>query len=300
MNKPPMPDAAPMLPPYPDYPVPPPNVINMMQHGSHIPIYYNQTVVLQCLTSGVVSPVLIIRKVDHDTTVVGGGLQEGAKGVPDHFCAPGEVCGDPVSQLHKVAFEVYDPNMSAPAPGSPGPTNAFLSCIVDKVNTYKPSSGRTWNHAETYSRSQSPAYPPPDSPGASSTGSLTDYFSSGGSPVDSSGLDYLSSSQVPSSDGGRVGSSRRTAKRTNTNSSAPIVKTTSKARKRVNSIGSDASGSEYVSPSTRFGLSDQSMSSGALWSIDIGESAVWTIVGTGKYSKRVRVITTRGVLTISR
>ena len=82
-------DAPPPPPPQPDYPSPPPNAIPFTNNGSQIPIYYNQTVVLQCLTSGVVSPVLIIRKVDHGTTVVGGGLQEGAKGVADHFCAPG-------------------------------------------------------------------------------------------------------------------------------------------------------------------------------------------------------------------
>ncbi|KAG8835008.1 hypothetical protein FRC17_005856 [Serendipita sp. 399] len=206
----------------------------------------------------------------------GGGLQEGAKGIPDHFCAPGEVCGDPVSQLHKVAFEVFDPSKSGPAPGSAGVTGAFLSCMGDKVNTYRPSEGRTWNNSEMSSRSQSPAIP--DSPGGSSTGSLTDYFSSG-SPVDSS-LD--GQSMPPSSDGGRV-SNRRGAKRSNT-SSGPVFKGPSKARKRVNSVGSNGSGggsSSYTSSSTRFGLPDQPVSSGALWSIDIGESAVWTIVGTG-------------------
>ncbi|KAG9316214.1 LAG1-DNAbind-domain-containing protein [Chiua virens] len=123
-------DAPPPPPPQPDYPSPPPNAIAFTNNGSQIPVYYNQTVVLQCLVSGVVSPVLIIRKVDHQTTVVGGGLQEGAKGVADHYCAPGEVCGDPVSQLHKIAFEVYDSTKGMPEPGTPGQTGAFLSCMV--------------------------------------------------------------------------------------------------------------------------------------------------------------------------
>ena len=57
-------DAPPPPPPQPDYPSPPPNAIPFTNNGSQIPIFYNQTVVLQCLTSGVVSPVLIIRKVD--------------------------------------------------------------------------------------------------------------------------------------------------------------------------------------------------------------------------------------------
>lgn len=274
VTKPQGPDVVPPPPAQPDYPAPPPNAIGITHHGSHIPIYYNQTVVLQCLTSGVVSPVLIIRKVERDTTVVGGGLQEGAKGVPDHFCSLGEVCGDPVSQLHKVAFEVYDPNKPAPAPGSTGATGAFLSCMGDKVNTYRPSDGRTWNYSEMSSRSQSPAVP--DSPGASSNGSLTDYFSNG-SPVDSSSLD--GHGLPPSSDGGRV-NSRRGTKRANTTSGGPVMKGPSKARRRVNSVGSNGSGGGYTSSSARYGIADQSMASGALWSIDIGESAVWTIVGT--------------------
>jgi recombining binding protein (suppressor of hairless) len=276
VTKPQGPDTVPPHPLQPDYPVPPPNAIGIMHHGTHIPIYYNQTVVLQCLTSGVVSPVLIIRKVERDTTVVGGGLQEGAKGVPDHFCAPGEVCGDPVSQLHKVAFEVFDATKGGPAPGSAGTTGAFLSCMVDKINTYRPSEGRQWNSSEMSSRSQSPALP--DSPAASSSGSVTDYFSSG-SPVDSSSLD--GHGLPASSDGGRV-NTRRGTKRSNTTNSGPVIKGTSKARRRVNSVGSNGSGGGgYVSSSARYGLAEQSMSSGALWSIDIGESAVWTIVGTG-------------------
>ena len=139
-------DTPPPPPPQPDYPSPPPNAIPFTNNGSQIPIYYNQTVVLQCLTSGVVSPVLIIRKVDHQTTVVGGGLQEGAKGIADHYCTPGEVCGDPVSQLHKIAFEVYDPAKSAPEPGTTGLSGAFLSCQGEKVNTFRPLEGRQWRN----------------------------------------------------------------------------------------------------------------------------------------------------------
>src|SRR6266852_2656011 len=82
-------DAPPPPPLHPDYPSPPPNAIPFMNNGTPIPIYYNQTVVLQCLTSGVVSPVLIIRKVEQGTVIVGGGLADATKGVPDHYCLPG-------------------------------------------------------------------------------------------------------------------------------------------------------------------------------------------------------------------
>ncbi|CDO75348.1 hypothetical protein BN946_scf184966.g16 [Trametes cinnabarina] len=47
-------DSPPPPPPQPEYPSPPPNAIPFTNNGSQIPIYYNQTVVLQCLTSGVV------------------------------------------------------------------------------------------------------------------------------------------------------------------------------------------------------------------------------------------------------
>ncbi|KAG8737581.1 hypothetical protein FRC12_017085, partial [Ceratobasidium sp. 428] len=125
-------DTPPPPPPHPDYPSPPANAIPYSANGATIPIYYNQTVVLQCLISGVVSPVLIIRKVEKTTIAVGGGLQDGAKGVPDQYCAPGEVCGDPVSQLHKVALEVYEPNKGAPEPGTTGVSGPFLSCMGEK------------------------------------------------------------------------------------------------------------------------------------------------------------------------
>ncbi|KZS93938.1 LAG1-DNAbind-domain-containing protein [Sistotremastrum niveocremeum HHB9708] len=272
-------DAPPPPPPQPDYPSPPPNAIPFTSNGSQIPIYYNQTVVLQCLVSGVVSPVLIIRKVDHGTVVVGGGLQEGAKGVPDHFCAPGEVCGDPVSQLHKIAFEVYDAAKAVPQPGTPGATGAFLSCMGEKVNTYRPVEGRQWNSPQNSSRgSNSPSIPSspmpstPSSLGPSSVG--PDYFSAAGSstgsvPPSPTSFDF------PSSDGGRV-KKRKRGSISNSPGMTKASAASAKGRRRQNSASS-------VSSSRAGGYSggsEHSASSGALWAVDIGETSVWTIVGT--------------------
>ncbi|KAG5219576.1 LAG1-DNAbind-domain-containing protein [Salix suchowensis] len=254
---------APPPPPQPDYPSPPPNAIPFTNNGSQIPIYYNQTVVLQCLTSGVVSPVLIIRKVDHQTTVVGGGLQEGAKGVADHYCALGEVCGDPVSQLHKIAFEVYDATKGMPEPGTPGQTGTFLSCMGEKVNTYRPIEGRQWN---TQNGSNSPTLPssPIASTPVSSTGS--EYFGHGS--VDSAPASPTSATaDFLSNDGGRV------KKKRSTSSAGGIAKTMPKGRRRPSSAGSATSG-------RRGSGSDSGASSGSLWQVDIGETSVWTIVGT--------------------
>ncbi|KAF9062429.1 hypothetical protein BDP27DRAFT_1271619 [Rhodocollybia butyracea] len=247
----------------PDYPSPPPNAIPFTNNGSQIPIYYNQTVVLQCLTSGVVSPVLIIRKVDHQTTVVGGGLQEGAKGVADHFCAPGEVCGDPVSQLHKIAFEVYDGTKGMPEPGTPGITGAFLSCMGEKVNTYRPIDGRQWNNGSN-NGGVSPVLPesPVSSTPVSSNGS--EYF---GHSIDGSTPPSPSSPDFLSNDGGRV------KKKRGTSSAGGSAKNPTKGRRRPSSAGSVTSG-------RRGSTSEASASSGALWQVDIGETSVWTIVGT--------------------
>ncbi|KAG8950977.1 hypothetical protein FRC03_012676 [Tulasnella sp. 419] len=263
VNKPTGPDSVPPPPPHPDYPSPPPNAIPYNNNGMYTPIYYNQTVVLQCLVSGVVSPPLIIRKVDHGTVVVGGGLQEGVKGIPDHYCAPGEVCGDPVSQLHKIALEVYEPGRQGSPntmdPNHPGSSGSFLSCMGEKVNTYRPSEERQWNGQHTDS-SGSPSLPdsPVDSP---ISPSVPDYFSMGGSSASSTpGLDY-------SNDGGRVRRNKRGSL------SAGVPKVTSKGRRRVNSASSG-------SCTRNAAAADSTMTSGALWSVDIGETAVWTVVGT--------------------
>ncbi|KAG5648576.1 hypothetical protein DXG03_003187 [Asterophora parasitica] len=255
-------DAPPPPPPQPDYPSPPPNAIPFSTNGSQIPIYYNQTVVLQCLTSGVVSPVLIIRKVDRQTTVVGGGLQEGAKGVADHYCSPGEVCGDPVSQLHKIAFEVFDGSKGMPDPGTPGSTGAFLSCMGEKVNTYRPIDGRQWNNGSQANGSNSPTLT--GSPIVSSALPATEYFgsSSTGSAPASPSSEFLSN------DGGRV---KKPAKRSSS-SAGGITKAIPKGRRRPSSAGSVSS--------RRGSSSDGGAASGALWQVDIGETSVWTIVGT--------------------
>lgn len=274
-------DTPPPPPPQPDYPSPPPNAIPFMNNGSPIPIYYNQTVVLQCLTSGVVSPVLIIRKVDHQTIVVGGGAQEGAKGVGEQYCVPGEVCGDPVSQLHKVAFEVFEPGKAAPKPGTPGVSGAFLSCMGEKVNTFRPIEGRQWAGKRESDQPDDPhspilsGSPLASSPPVSGNGSpvSTDYFgtasSVGSAPGSLSSASGLGLGDFPSNDGGKVKKGKRGSASAG---GGPGAKASTKVRRRPASAGSAGS---------RHGTMDGG-SSGALWNVDIGESSVWTIVGTGK------------------
>ena len=269
-------DSPPPPPPQPEYPSPPPNAIPFTNNGSQIPVYYNQTVVLQCLTSGVVSPVLIIRKVDHQTTVVGGGLQEGAKGIADHYCTPGEVCGDPVSQLHKIAFEVYDPAKGAPEPATTGVSGAFLSCQGEKVNTFRPLEGRQWRNPPPTRESDSPDVPgSPMATTPTSSSGTADYFGAGSGAGANGGSVPTSPdpSEFPSNDGGRVKKSKRGSGSSNGSLSKPVSQ---KGRRRPTSAGSAGSGSRRSSGG------ESGASSGALWQVDIGETSVWTIVGTGQ------------------
>ncbi|KAF9518627.1 hypothetical protein BS47DRAFT_1388799 [Hydnum rufescens UP504] len=279
------PDSAVPPPFQPDYPPPPPNAIPCSPDNSSTPIYYNQTVVLQCLTSGVVSPVLIIRKVDHSTVVVGGGLAESTKGVPDHHCIPGEVCGDPVSQLHKIAFEVYEPSLSAmnhENPGGPGFSGAFLSCMGEKVNTYRPVDVRQWNGSGNGSPERSVSGSP-----LTSNSTLTSKASSPDPPyfppphmqnsnISSNGHNNASpllsdSFEFMGDNGGRIRRKRGSLTHGVPPSVAAKSPVSRGGRRRVDSVSSISS---RTSGDGGGGIS------GALWSIDIGETAVWTIVGT--------------------
>lgn len=80
----------------------PPHALPLPPSGFPVPIYYNQTIVLQCINTAVVSPVMVIRKVDDGTLAKGGESAESSSS--QHIfglsptCAPGEKLGDAVSQ----------------------------------------------------------------------------------------------------------------------------------------------------------------------------------------------------------
>jgi hypothetical protein len=72
-------DDHPQHPPHPNFPRPPPSAIKSNPNNP-TPIHYNQPIVLQCLTTGMTSPVMIIRKVDKGSMVIGGGILEPLNG----------------------------------------------------------------------------------------------------------------------------------------------------------------------------------------------------------------------------
>lgn len=151
--------------PYP----PPPAIALKNKTGQLIPIHYNQHVVLQCLTTGLVSPVMIIRKVDKASTVVGGAQSTDDLNLIGGGEYGDEVLGDPVSQLHKVALQiVQDPSNASHhrsqqqqqqqhqydhygRPSSPAPPNmmprtsspvTYLACLNDMVGMHKTTDPR--------------------------------------------------------------------------------------------------------------------------------------------------------------
>ncbi|KAI0768374.1 hypothetical protein BC629DRAFT_1442421 [Irpex lacteus] len=245
-------DTPPPPPPQPEYPSPPPNAIPFTNKGLRSPStttrLWSAMLDLRCGQPGA-----IIRKVDHATTVVGGGRRRAPRALLT-ILASGEVCGDPVSQLHKIAFEVYDPNKAAPEPGTPVLAVRFCRAWARRAVMESSMTGT----AEAESPLMTPASPTVSTP-TSSNGSA-DYFGGGSASSVPTSPDP---SEFPSNDGGKVKKGKR-----GSSSGGGLSKPAShKGRRRPTSAG-------VARTATRL------PSSGALWQVDIGETSVWTIVGT--------------------
>ncbi|KAL0076108.1 hypothetical protein F4703DRAFT_1743939 [Phycomyces blakesleeanus] len=170
---------------------PPPPAIALKAKGGPIAIHYNQPVVLQCVSTGLVSPVMVIRKVDRGSMALGGSRIDRSNGNGNGSgsgsgsgsgggiggggeCGD-EVLGDPVSQLHKIAFQiVQDPsahstnsnnNISQPfllstsswnLPNSCQPVS-YLACLNDAVGMHRTTSTRTLHKPEAPKRPVEPS-----------------------------------------------------------------------------------------------------------------------------------------------
>lgn len=157
-----------------------------------------------------------------------------------------------------------------------GVSGAFLSCMGEKVNTYRPVEGRQWNVSVTQTVEAESPVAAPDSPSSSTPApgsGNADYF---GAPNGSGSVPNSPvPTEFPSNDGGKV----RKGKRGSSSAGGLTKPSSQKGRRRPTSAGS-AGGS--VTSSRRGSSSDSSASSGALWQVDIGETSVWTIVGVGE------------------
>ncbi|KAI9612222.1 hypothetical protein KEM48_004237 [Puccinia striiformis f. sp. tritici PST-130] len=244
-------NVAPAYPPPPGYPRAPSNALPVSPNAGPIPIYYNQPVVLQCLSTAVVSPVMIIRKVDKGSTAIGGASLEGnaSSGQRDMPVAPGEVLGDPVSQLHKIALEVIS-----------DPQSAYMAPITSPYAGF-PAKSFGGSHSDALAEANYLSSNHNHSIHSSGTSRARSNTPSGALELD-----------LGTSEGGKV---KRPRKVSNTllHGRAP-----SKNRKRggsMSSCGHDEHGSESECNHSNSLFPHASK----VWTIECGEPAVWTIVG---------------------
>lgn len=288
---------------------PPPAIALRNPSGNPIPIHYNQPVVLQCLSTGLVSPVMVIRKVDKASTVVGGArVSDGGPGGASGFMAGGEYAdealGDPVSQLHKIALQIIqDPsNANCPVdmrnrqyPNMPHATQpiTYLACLNDIVGMHKTTEPRQPLASAMAMMNEAPSAPINMSSMASSWTDAQSMFGiSFGSPTDGS--------TVTSQEGGRAVRKRRVSCDTTNprtlsgaapaNSRVSTLANKGSNRRRVNSLNDmsnfpsddvNGNGRRGSVSSTASGGASATPQNGAFWSEDVTDAAVWTIVGTG-------------------
>ncbi|KAI8876234.1 hypothetical protein K501DRAFT_327139 [Backusella circina FSU 941] len=254
---------------------PPPAIALRNKTNQLVPIHYNQHIVLQCLTTGLVSPVMIIRKVDKASTVVGGArVGNDDNGGGGEY--GDEMLGDPVSQLHKVALQIvqdptyyikpeysnHPPIQQISMPKSSHPIT-YLACLNDMVGMHRTSEVRK--------------------PIAEGNDHLFDITSQEGGKVvrkrrvstdttvkNIGKLNDLQQQQLGQDRRRRVNSSDTNSEEFDVpgyfNGNAA---TTGNTRRKSSSIGSRR-GSVAGTPT---GL-------GSYWSEDVSDAAVWTIVGT--------------------
>ncbi|KAG0910260.1 hypothetical protein G6F60_011341 [Rhizopus arrhizus] len=140
---------------------PPPPAIAIQNHQGSLALHYNQPIVLQCVSTGLVSPVLIIRRVEKGSMVMGGNRLNDLS-YPSGGEWGDEALGDPVSQLHKVGFQiVQDPSIAQYNKSTfqeqdkfflppvthwtlpqASPTINYLACINDVVGMHRVTDER--------------------------------------------------------------------------------------------------------------------------------------------------------------
>lgn len=271
---------------HPDWPVAPANAIHPVLAPA---IRYNSLVILQSLQTGVCSPTLIIRRIEQDADAVGmdGTSAELVGSLPE-----GELASDLVSQLQKVAFEIYRPEYYAYANAlavgnGTRQGSLWLSCDQDAVTERLVTAERRWAPVPAPRAGSRPSSLPntpnsrfgvlpmtphttsmnlpstPTSPLSSS--SSLDYFGTHSRKSSSSALfspTLITDVALPSTDGGpirrhRTGSTSRTA---------PLARPVHTKRKSMDATNAY----EYIhnphtgSPQERI-----------FWTMDVGDASVW-------------------------
>ncbi|CED85029.1 p53-like transcription factor, DNA-binding [Phaffia rhodozyma] len=126
-----------------DWPAPPEEAIPF-NPSKPKPIRYNNTIMLQCPQSGALSPVLVIRRSADAGYIVGGDPEDMEYDEEERACCPpGEGPGELVTQLQKVALEVYSPSRVPLAPGSFGTSGSFFAIHEERIQTDQPQTNRS-------------------------------------------------------------------------------------------------------------------------------------------------------------
>ncbi|KAL1412888.1 hypothetical protein Q8F55_000637 [Vanrija albida] len=285
-----------VAPPHPDWPSPPSNVISTLLAPS---IRYNSTVVLQSLQTGRCSPVLVIRRGEEGSDVVG---MDGTSTEAAIACPEGELPGHPVSQLQKVAFEVYQHDSRQQVGRDPSYGGLWLSCDQETVREQFVNAERRWNPLPTQTRgsgsrpSSMPNTPqtrfgvlpmtphtttvglPSNPPSPISSSSSTDYFGNHSRKSSSSALFSPLSNEIalPSTDGGPV---RR--QRTGSTSRGPLQRPASLHKKRTSSVDITTAASYEYMPNALMAANGAMAGTERLyWTLDVGDVCIWSIVST--------------------
>ncbi|KAG0187705.1 hypothetical protein DFQ28_005947 [Apophysomyces sp. BC1034] len=284
-----------------EWPAPPGLALKHMG-DTPLPVYYNQPIVLQCLNTGLVSPVMIIRRIDHGTAAT-GGMYAGDSAVAGGEYGD-EIIGDPVSQLHKVAFQIVEdpstvirqhrllqetgPNLTLPKSIKAA---SYLSCVKDLVGVHRASGYREV------------ATPLPSNTTPSKQQQQQLRGSTLSTPVplswSSRNPNEYNVAAASAQDSDRVVRKRRVSCDAQVkpgpihNESLPEavpMSTINATRRRVSSMSDatllDRESDAYVQPSRvlhqrRASISvTPSPTAQTVWYEDVADSAVWTIVGT--------------------
>ena len=307
------------MPLHPGWPSAPNNALSLPSTPA---IRYNALVVLQSLQTGRCSPILVVRRVETDAEVVGG---DGTLSDVQCFFPEGEMAGDLVAQLQKVAFEVYNPsfgNMSH-LPLESRPSGTWLCCDRESIQDRHVKQQKKYSalpnpplRGRTSRPSSVPSTPSqrfgvlpmtphtssanlPSTPSSPvSTSSSVDYFGSHSRKHSSSSLIISPCNgdvPLPSTDGGPM---RRP--RTNSTSRSPFVRPSHKKRQSMDSaVASWESLSNAMTPSHPPTIVSHSSSNSSsyimtpahssspdiapprsFWTLDVGESCIWTVVST--------------------
>ncbi|KAG0359734.1 hypothetical protein BGZ54_009851 [Gamsiella multidivaricata] len=318
---------------HPGFPPPPAIAINSPpENAPQTPIHYNQPIVLQCLSTGLVSPVMVIRKVDKGSMVLGGGSIGHPSAEYDQ-----EAIGDPVSQLHKVAFQIT--GQATPASTfSHGKLQqgTYLACLGDVVGMQRANEGKRYlpdpkgsqsstldDSTQTTSANSGNPFSMDIVPEIPESSAIPEALMSTWSAADQMALDTAACvggerSIVTTADGQRIERKRRVSSSVVIKSTGSTTKAASKSRRRVNSMSVTQSEAQriragaltanshyhhspiqtYVNPSTTssnagvetkekpaketakiLALQQQRRHS-SIWTEDVTDAAVWTIVGT--------------------